>query len=138
MDANILSDNTNCIIGKYNSDINYRQKRETICYDLIRSQQFYPCGYAQIKIRWSMIDYEYYKSASGPAGRNYTRVLWRLFCIWKIIQNIVRPTYNRITHYILPQNKDNLPLTFLATMKHFFFWIIFINDCICILTVWNG
>ena len=39
-----------------------------------------------------------------------------------------------ITCSPLPQNNGNLPVPFLVVISQLFSWIIFINDCICILT----
>ena len=39
-----------------------------------------------------------------------------------------------VTCFPLSQNIGNLPLPFLVVINQFFSWIIFINNCICILT----
>ena len=39
-----------------------------------------------------------------------------------------------ITGSPLPQDNSNLTLSFFVVIPQFFSWVIFINDCICILT----
>ena len=46
--------------------------------------------------------------------------------------------YMIMNRYPLPLNNGNSPLLFLVLITHFFSWIIFINDYICILTGFPG
>ena len=43
-------------------------------------------------------------------------------------------TWMGITCSPLSQNNGNLPLPFLVVITQFFSWMVFINNCICILT----
>ena len=54
------------------------------------------------------------------------------------VEGVKRLPYMVITRSTLPQNNVNLPLPFFCGNYSIVSWIIFIIDCICILTVSPG
>ena len=53
---------------------------------------------------------------------------------WSTLLCFYSVSYMGITHSLLPKNNGNLPLPFFVVITLFLSWIIFINDCIYILT----
>ena len=53
--------------------------------------------------------------------------------VWNLI-GVAMTEYMGINRSLLPQNNGNLPFPFFVVIALLLSWIIFINDCICILT----